>query len=138
MKEYRYLLDTNIVSDMVRNPAGTVARRLAKVGDSLVCTSIIVVCELRFGAEKSASQRLLWQLEQVLSPLAALPLEGNVPYHYATIRAHLERAGTPIGPNDMLIAAQSLDLGLTVVTDNVREFCRVPGLNVENWLENTA
>lgn len=130
----RYLLDTNIVSDLVRHPTGSVMQRIAQLGAEQVCISIVVACEVRFGAAKSGSQRLARQLELVLGQLESLPLELPVEEHYADIRNTLERAGTPIGPNDLLIAAHARALGLTLVTDNVREFSRVPGLVVENWL----
>lgn len=132
---FRYLLDTNILSDLVRHPAGQVTAHIAGVGAEQICTNIIVACELRFGAAKSGSLRLAQQLEAVLGQIEILPMETPVEEHYAEIRNALERAGTPIGPNDLLIAAHSRALGLTLVTDNVREFSRVPGLRVENWLE---
>lgn len=134
MAEQRYLLDTNILSDLVRNPQGRIARKIAKVGEAAACTSIIVACELRYGAAKKASPRLTEQLEAILAPLEILPLEPDADRHYGHIRAILERSGQIIGPNDLLIAAQALDGGLTLVTDNVGEFKRVPGLNVLNWL----
>lgn len=130
----RYLLDTNIISDLVRNPAGIAMQHIAHLGAEQVCTSIIVACEARFGAAKSGSQRLARQLDLVLAHLEILPLEIPVEEHYADIRNALEQAGTPIGPNDLLIAAQARALGLTVVTNNLREFSRVPALAVENWL----
>jgi tRNA(fMet)-specific endonuclease VapC len=132
----RYLLDTNIVSDLVRRPAGPVAQHITAVGEEHICISIVVACELRFCAAKSAAPRLVEQLERVLGQLLILPLESPVEEHYAEIRATLERNGAPIGPNDLLIAAHARALGLTVVTGNFREFSRVPGLNVENWLED--
>jgi tRNA(fMet)-specific endonuclease VapC len=131
---YQYLLDTNILSDLVKNPQGIVFRRIATIGEDRVCTSIIVACELRFGAVKSRSSRLLTQLEQILRVLPVLPLELSVDQHYAEIRTDLEQAGTPIGPNDLLIAAHALALNLTLVTANTREFERVPALELENWL----
>jgi tRNA(fMet)-specific endonuclease VapC len=130
----RFLLDTNILSDLVRHPQGRVAERLAREGEGSVCTSIVVACELRYGAAKRASARLTAQLEAVLSALEVIPLEEPADRHYADLRAHLERQGTPIEPNDMLIAAHARALGLAVVTDNVRGFSRVPGLGVEDWL----
>jgi tRNA(fMet)-specific endonuclease VapC len=135
MAEQRYLLDTNIVSDLVRNPQGRIARKIAKVGEAAVCTSIIVACELRYGAAKKASPRLSEQLEAVLGPLEILPLEADVDRHYGVIRAALERSGQIIGPNDLLIAAQALACRLTLVTDNVGEFRRVAGLKLQNWLD---
>lgn len=133
---YRYLLDTNIISALVRHPKGTAAARIAHVGEDTVCTSLVVVCELRFGAAKKASQRLSTQLERVLSGIEILPLDEPADRRYADLRAHLDKAGTPLGANDYLIAAHALALGLTLVTDNLREFTRVPvpGLVVENWL----
>lgn len=136
MVKPRYLLDTNIVSDLVRNPAGVIMKRIASVGAEKVCISMIVACEARFGAAKSGSQRLAWQLDLVLAQMEILPLEVPVDEHYADIRNTLEQAGTPIGPNDLLIAAHARSLGLTLVTGNEREFSRVPGLTVENWLES--
>ena len=131
---YQYLLDTNILSDLVRHPQGLVFQRIATVGEDRVCTSIIVVCELQFGAAKSGSSRLIQQLERILEVLPIFPLESPVDRHYAAIRNHLEQVGTPIGPNDLLIAAHTLALNLTLVTANTCEFERVPTLSLENWL----
>jgi tRNA(fMet)-specific endonuclease VapC len=130
----RYLLDTNIVSDLVRNPQGKVADQIIKVGESKVCTSIIVAAELQYGSKKKQSQRLSSQIEAVLGALEILPFEKPADASYGSIRAQLERAGNPIGGNDLLIAAQALTLGYTVVTDNEKEFSRVKDLHVENWL----
>jgi tRNA(fMet)-specific endonuclease VapC len=131
---YLYLLDTNILSDLVRRPQGSVFQHIASVPENSVCTSIVVACELRFGAVKSGSSRLEQQLERILEVLTVLPLEPPVDVHYGVIRRHLEQAGTPIGPNDLLIAAHALALGLTLVTANIREFERVPALTLDNWL----
>lgn len=130
----RYLLDTNILSHLIRNPRGIVAEKIAGYGEESICTSIIVSSELRFGTEKSKSTRLKKQVEVVLSAIAILPMEEPVDMHYAEIRNHLEQHGTPIGPNDLLIAAHARSLDLTVVTANVDEFGRVPGLKVVNWV----
>src|SRR6185312_3257423 len=130
----RYLLDTNIVSDLIRNPQGRVSRQLIRIGEAQVCTSIIVAAELRYGAMKRNSQRLANQVESVLGALQILPLEAPADAVYGSIRAHLEGAGQPIGGNDLLIAAQVIALGYTIVTDNEREFARVEGLSRENWL----
>ena len=104
----RYLLDTNIVSDLVRNPQGKVAEQILNVGEKKVCTSIIVVAELRYGAEKKQSPRLSAQLQEVLGALEILPFEKPADASYGSLRAQLERAGKPIGANDLLIAAQAL------------------------------
>ena len=131
----RYLLDTNILSDLVRHPQGAIAGRIAREGESSVCTSIVVAGELRFGACKRDSDRLTEQVEAILSAIEILPLEEPADQHYGEIRALLESRGEMIGPNDLLIAAHALALDCAVVTANRREFSRVPGLKVENWLE---
>jgi tRNA(fMet)-specific endonuclease VapC len=130
----RYLLDTNIVSDLIRNPQGRIAEQIRKVGETQVCTSIIVAAELRYGAAKKGSPRLTAQLEAVLGGLDVLPFEAPADAAYGHIRAKLEQAGTPIGGNDLLIAAQAVALGCTIVTGNDREFARIGGLRCENWL----
>lgn len=129
-----YLLDTNIVSDLVRNPQGRAAAKIAQVGEDAVATSIIVAVELRYGATKKASPRLTAQLEAVLGVLEVIALEAPADASYGAARVALEAAGTPIGANDLLIAAQALALDMIVVTDNEREFARVDGLKLENWL----
>ena len=130
----RYLLDTNVVSDLVRRPQGPVAQRIRQTGEGRVCTSIVVAAELRFGAEKKGSARLTEQVEAVLAVLDVLPLETPSDTVYGLLRARLERMGQPIGGNDLLIAAQAVALGYTLVTDNEREFTRIAELPVENWL----
>ena len=130
----RFLLDTNIVSDLVRHPRGRIAERVERVGEKQVCTSIIVAAELRYGAAKKGSVRLTRQLEIVLSAVDVLALEAPADAVYGELRAHLERTGKSIGANDLLIASHALALGHTVVTDNEREFSRINDLRVENWL----
>jgi tRNA(fMet)-specific endonuclease VapC len=138
MNGLRYLLDTNILSALIRQPQGPVAAMLARRGYGTVCTSIVVAAELRFGARKLGSSVLSRKVDDLLASLPVLPLEAGVDLTYAESRFQLEQAGTPIGPNDLLIAAQALDLGLTVVTENMDEFARVSGLRVENWLITPA
>jgi len=133
-KPFRYLLDTNILSDLVRQPQGAVASRIVQAGEETICTSIIVASELRFGAEKSDSDKLTDRVDLILSAIEILSLESPADREYAKLRHYLARKGTPIGPNDMLIAAQALSSGLIVVTANTGEFSRVPGWSVENWL----
>lgn len=130
----RYLLDTNIVSDLVRNPQGKAARRIADIGDRAVLTSAIVAAELRYGCRKAASARLTERVEAILGEIAAAPFDDVAAHAYGELRAALEAKGRPIGGNDMLIAAQALVLGAVLVTANVDEFSRVEGLVVENWL----
>ena len=131
---YKFLLDTNIISDLVRRPQGRVADAIAAEGEAKVATSIIVAAELRFGAAKSGSRKLARQLDTILSVLPILPFEIPAELRYAEVRARLERAGTPIGGNDLLIAAHALALDLVLVTANVREFKRVKGLRCVDWL----
>lgn len=130
-----YLLDTNILSELVRHPQGAVAQGIARVGENAVCTSIIVASELRFGAAKRNAPRLAAQVEAILSAIEVRPFDTPADHEYARLRLHLEQAGTPIGPNDMLIAAHALAIESILVTANTGEFSRVPGLTVENWLE---
>jgi tRNA(fMet)-specific endonuclease VapC len=129
-----YLLDTDTVSDLMRNPHGAVAARIADAGEENISTSIIVAAELRYGAAKRASPRLTMQLDAILGALQILPLEPPVEVVYGELRAHLEKIGRLIGPNDLLIAAQALALDRALITGNVAEFSRVPKLRVENWL----
>lgn len=135
---HRFLLDTNIVSDVARFPQGVVADRIAEVGERHVCTSIVVAAELRYGAARRGSERLSERIKAVLSALAVLAFDDPADRYYAELRTHLERRGTPIGPNDMLIAAQALASDLIVVSANIGEFTRVPDLRVENWLDTTT
>jgi tRNA(fMet)-specific endonuclease VapC len=132
-----YILDTNILSDLMKNPQGKVAGKISSLTpverDSLL-TSIIVAAELRYGVAKSGSPILAARVDQLLDAVQILPLEPEADRHYGRIRAQLEKAGTQIGGNDLLIAVQVLALNAVLVTDNIREFKRVKGLQVENWL----
>ena len=121
------------MSQLIRRPDGELARRCAGLEPGSFATSVIVAAELRYGAERRGSRRLTRQLEAVLSAIDILPLEEPVDRHYGSIRSELERVGKPIGHHDLLIAAHARALGLTVVTNNVREFRRVPDLAVEDW-----
>lgn len=129
-----YLLDTNIVSDLVERPHGKIGTKLTSLPPGSVCTSIIVAAELRFGAAKRKSGLLSERISLALDSLDVVPFEAPADEVYARSRASLERRGTPIGANDLLIAAHALALGCVLVTANEREFRRVEGLEVENWL----
>lgn len=129
-----YLLDTNILSDLLRNPDGAAAQRLGRVGARAVCTSIVVAAELRYGCAKKGSPKLQARVESLLATLPVLALDAPADAEYGRIRAALEAAGQPVGMNDLLIAAHARALGLTLVTDNTREFQRIEGLSIENWL----
>jgi tRNA(fMet)-specific endonuclease VapC len=125
---------SHIVSDMMWNPAGKVADHIARVGEVSLCLSIVTAAELRFGAAKSGSSRLLQRVEAVLARVPVLPLDVPADAEYGGIRAELEATGQSIGPNDLLIAAHAQALGATIVTADVAEFRRVRGLTVENWI----
>jgi len=128
------MLDTSILSDLIRNPRGVLVERLRATEPNAVCTSIVVACELRFGARRKGSQLVTQRVDDLLNTLAVLPLDQPVDEHFADIRATLERAGTPIGSHELFIAAHARSRDLTLVTQNGREFARVPELRVEDWL----
>jgi len=130
-----YMLDTNIVSELARNPQGNAARHIARVGDEALCVSIITAAELRYGCAKKGSPKLLAQIDAILGGLNVMAFDVPADGEYGGIRAELEAAGKPIGPNDLLIAAHAYALGAVLVTANVGEFRRIRGLEVENWLE---
>ena len=130
-----HTLDTNVISAIVRAPSGPVAAKLRTTGTDRVCCSIVVAAELRFGVERRRAARLRATVEGVLERIGVLPLDAPADRAYATLRTALEAEGKLIGANDMLIAAHALGAGLTLVTDNVREFSRIDGLVIENWLD---
>jgi tRNA(fMet)-specific endonuclease VapC len=133
-----YLLDTNILSDLIRNPSGPVAQHVARIGETAVITSIVVAAELRYGAAKRGSSVLSARVEALLTEIRILAFDVPTDRRYAALRTALETAGMPIGGNDLIIAAQALAAGATVVTANAGEFRRVPGLPVENWLADAG
>jgi tRNA(fMet)-specific endonuclease VapC len=129
-----YMLDTNIVSDLVRNPQGPVMRHIVRVGSEAVCVSIITAAELRYGCARKGSAKLLANVEAILASIQVLAFDVPGDAEYGGIRAELEAAGKPIGPNDLLIAAHATSLDAVLVTANIGEFTRVRGLSVEKWL----
>jgi len=129
------MLDTNIVSELARNPQGAVAKRIADVGPDTICVSIVTAAELRYGCAKKGSPRLLAQIEAILGSMQILALDVSADTEYGGIRAELEAAGKPIGPNDLFIAAHAYALEAVLVTANVSEFSRIRALKVENWLD---
>lgn len=128
------MLDTNIISDMIKNPHGKAAKRIEKIGEDTICTSIIVAAELRYGCAKKGSKRLVKIVEDLLNEISVLPFDTPADEEYGEIRSTLERVGKPIGGNDLLVAAHAKATGAIIVTSNVTEFDRVTGLIVENWL----
>jgi tRNA(fMet)-specific endonuclease VapC len=129
------MLDTNIIFDLIRNPLGKVAARIAKVGEDAICTSIIVAAELRYGCAESGSRRLRAAVEDLLGEIDVLPFDVPADTEYGALRAALEEAGRPIGGNDLLIVGHAIAAGATIVTANIAEFRRIPGLKCENWLK---
>ena len=128
------MLDTNVLSDIIRNPSGATAGRLRSLGIERACCSVVVAAELRFGVERKRSKALRATVEGALERVRVLPLDAPSDQAYERMRTELESVGTPIGANDLLIAAHAVGSGLTLVTDNVREFKRIQGLVLENWL----
>ena len=131
-----YLLDTNILSDLIRFPQGKVFGKISEVGEGNIFTSIIVASELRFGVCKKGSVDLSERVENILSYIDVRAYEKPADQHYALIRDHLEKKGLPIGPNDMLIGAHARSVNAVMVTANLREFSRIPQLLVQNWLSS--
>lgn len=131
------LLDTNIVSDMMRNlqgPAATRAMDYSRAhGAEALCISVVVQCELEYGLRRKPNRRLQAAYENILETLTVLPIEASISPVYAQLRTALDGQGTPMGANDLLIAAQALAIGATVVSADAA-FARVPGLQVRNWL----
>ena len=129
-----YLLDTNICIYALRNRPSGVLQKLQSVGRQAVALSVVTVLELRQGAEKSQQAAANHsRLDLFLHAMKILPFDEEAALVGARIRAHLERQGTPIGDFDSLIAAHALARELILVTNNLREFDRVPGLQTENW-----
>lgn len=130
----RYLLDTNVISKLVRQPSAQLMSRISAVGEDAICTSIVVAAELRYGARKATSSKLKDRVEMLLSALEVLALEPPADRVYGELRYYLAKQGTLIGANDLLIAAHTIAADLTLITANIEEFERVPGLRMENWL----
>lgn len=129
-----YLLDTSIVSDIIRNPQGQAAQRLRTVGIGQACVSVVVSAELRYGAEEKNAFQLTKRVEEFLRSIRIMPLDDPADRVYAMLRAELKRQGRIVGQNDLFIAAHALALDYVLVTDNEEEFSRVPGLRIDNWL----
>jgi tRNA(fMet)-specific endonuclease VapC len=132
-----YMLDSNALSELIRNPGGSVSIHFESKAvdpENRLLASIITACEIRYGVVRKGSRTLSERVEQSLAAVEIVPFSAGADATYAVLRADLERRGQLIGPNDMLIAAHALALGAILVTDNVREFKRVKGLKIENWL----
>lgn len=131
----KYMLDTNICIYAIKKKPGSVLKRLRSELDSGICISSVTLAELRFGVEKSLyPERNTVALSQFLVPLNVLPFDDTAAVEYGRICAFLQRKGTPIGTMDMLIAAHAKTVGIPLVTNNTKEFERVPDLLLENWV----
>lgn len=131
-----YCLDSNICVYATKNLYPSLTSKLELLPPELLAVPTIVKAELLYGAEKSERpQQARFGLERFLAPMTLLPFDDEATMHYARIRADLERAGKPIGPHDLIIAATALAHGAILVTNNVREFARVPALTIENWTQ---
>ncbi len=129
----RYMLDTNICIYVIKRRPLAVQTKLLQHEAQGLGVSIITVCELAYGASKTGSAKNRAALQQFLAPLEVADFDAAAAQAYAQVRSSLEAAGTPIGPLDTQIAAHALALGVTLVTNNTREFERVKGLRLANW-----
>jgi tRNA(fMet)-specific endonuclease VapC len=130
-----YLLDADTFSMIAKQRSEAIAKRLHEVGAGDVAISVVTLAEVQFGLELNPPHaRVLRRIEALSRIVRALPLGLEVVPHYARLRVLLQRRGTPIGPNDLWLAAHALSANLTLVTGNEREFRRVPTLRVENWM----
>lgn len=129
----RFMLDTNICTYAIKNRPAAVIAALRQHAAQGVGVSIVTVCELEFGVAKSGSARNAAALQQFLAQLTIADVDREASRHYGVLRAELEAAGTPIGPLDTQIAAHALALGVALVSNNTREFARVPGLRLADW-----
>jgi tRNA(fMet)-specific endonuclease VapC len=129
-----YMLDTNICIYVMKNYPPALREKFNALAEQL-CISSITLGELHFGAEKSARRaENLTAIEHFVARLEVLAFEAKAAVHYGQLRAELERAGTPCGPHDTQIGGHARSEGLIVVTNNAREFGRMPGVRVENWV----
>ena len=130
------MLDTNICIYAMKNKPEQVLQRLKSEIDNGICISSITLAELEYGMQHSSNPlRNEQALLRFLIPISILPFEATAANEYGALRTHLQGLGTPIGPLDMLIAAHAKAENLILVTNNVKEFIRVPNLKIENWVE---
>jgi tRNA(fMet)-specific endonuclease VapC len=128
-----YLLDTNTVSFALRGRAPRVVSRLSKLKRERVGISVVTAMELRYGVARNPTAAIRVAVETLIETMVVVPLAPSIAGAYGAVRAGLERAGTPIGALDTIIAAHAIDLDAILITNNLREFGRVPGLTCEDW-----
>ena len=134
-----YVLDTTVLVDLIRTRSARIKRNLREHSKSTIGISVVTACELQYGIERAAERHSAFKAEQetllaqLLAPLEIFALDSDVMATYGHVRATLARTGESIGPLDTFIAAHALSLGATLVTSNVKEFQRVPGLTVKDW-----
>ena len=130
----KYLLDTDILSYVARESHAALLNRMRLVAPQDLTISVVTRAEVEFGLLSHPPKRLtLERMTALLREIVTLAMPAQAATHHCNLRLALQRAGTPIGPNGQWIAAHALALGLIIVTNNEREFKRVPGLKVENW-----
>jgi tRNA(fMet)-specific endonuclease VapC len=129
----RYLLDTNIVAFHIRRSSPRLRRRLRRTPAAEMALSVVTEMEIRFGLARNPALRIAPLVEDFLEGITILPLTSDVARVYGTTRAALERAGTPIGPLDLMIGSHALAIGATLLTNNAAEFRRIPSLRCEDW-----
>ena len=129
-----YLLDTNVIAELAKNPRGPTAKRLSALSEGEFGINPIIASEIEYGLMKRGSRRLREHIEAILSAIVVFDLPSNIAEHYGRIRLELERQGTPIGPNDLVIAAHASASNLVLITNNEREFRRVSSITVESWI----
>ena len=131
-----FMLDTNTCIYIIKRKPSKVIERFKRTEISQIGISCITLSELLYGASKSTKPEQNYvALAQFVAPLEILPYGDEAAQHYGAIRAQLEKKGTPIGSLDMLIAAHALSIACTLVTNNKKEFIRIPSLKIENWVK---
>jgi tRNA(fMet)-specific endonuclease VapC len=133
-----YLLDTGILTALIRDPAGPLVRRIAVLGERQIATSVVVAGELRYAVEGRGSARMRSAVDTVLDGIDILPMDSQSDIHYADIRREAERARIPMGANDLWIAAHARAGGHVLVTTSDRDFRRIRGLLLENWTTDST
>ncbi len=130
----KFLLDTNICIYIIKRKPPNVIKRFNQINISQIGISSITLSELLYGVSKSSKpEQNQIALTQFIAPLEVLPYSDETAHHYGPLRAYLEKQGTPIGSLDMLIAAHALSINCTLITNNEKEFSRIPNLKINNW-----